>query len=71
MIGRNAEVRLLRDNVRDSHGQDRFAKALQERRERSEDRLRCGISLVNYNDIKPGDVIEAFVTERVAAEAMA
>ena len=31
----------------------------------------CGISLANYNDIKPGDVIEAFVTERVAAEAMA
>ena len=31
----------------------------------------CGISLANYNDIKPGDVIEAFVTERVAAEALA
>ena len=25
----------------------------------------CGISIANYNDIKPGDVIEAFVTERV------
>jgi translation initiation factor IF-2 len=30
----------------------------------------CGISLVNYNDIKQGDVIEAFVTERVAHEAL-
>ena len=29
----------------------------------------CGISLANFNDIKPGDVIEAFVTERVATEA--
>ncbi len=26
----------------------------------------CGISLANFNDIKPGDVIEAFATERVA-----
>ena len=31
----------------------------------------CGISIANYNDIKPGDVIEAFVTERVAHEAFA
>ncbi len=31
----------------------------------------CGITLRNFSDIKPGDVIEAFVTERVAVEAMA
>jgi len=30
----------------------------------------CGISLANYNDIKPGDVIEAFASERVATEAL-
>jgi translation initiation factor IF-2 len=33
--------------------------------------MECGISIANYGDIKVGDVIEAFVTERVAAEAMA
>jgi translation initiation factor IF-2 len=33
--------------------------------------MECGISISNYSDIKVGDVIEAFVTERVAAEAMA
>ena len=27
------------------------------------------ISLANYNDLKPGDVIEAFATERMAIEA--
>ena len=27
----------------------------------------CGISLVNFNDIKIGDEIEAFVIERIAA----
>ena len=30
--------------------------------------MECGIGLDNYNDVKPGDVIEAFVTERVATE---
>jgi translation initiation factor IF-2 len=29
----------------------------------------CGVSIANYSDIKPGDVIEAFVTEKVANEA--
>ena len=33
--------------------------------------MECGISISNYGDIKAGDVIEAFVTEKVAAEAMA
>ncbi len=29
----------------------------------------CGISLQNFNDLKPGDVIECFASERVATEA--
>ena len=33
--------------------------------------MECGISIANYGDIKAGDVIEAFVTEKVAAEAIA
>ncbi len=33
--------------------------------------MECGIAIANYNDIKVGDVIEAFVTERIAVEMMA
>ncbi len=33
--------------------------------------LECGITLENFADVKPGDVIEAFATERVAVESMA
>ncbi len=33
--------------------------------------LECGISIANYGDVKIGDVIEAFVTERIAAEVPA
>ena len=27
--------------------------------------LECGIALASYNDLKPGDVIEFFTTEKV------
>jgi translation initiation factor IF-2 len=33
--------------------------------------MECGISIANYGDVKIGDVIEAFVTERLAAEMIA
>ena len=33
--------------------------------------MECVISIANYCDIKVGDVIEAFVTEKVAAEVFA
>ena len=33
--------------------------------------MECGISIANYGDIKIGDVIEAFLTEKVAAESIA
>ncbi len=33
--------------------------------------MECGIAIANYGDIKVGDVIEAFVTERIAAEVIA
>ena len=33
--------------------------------------MECGIALENYNDVKIGDVIEAFVKERVPEPATA
>jgi translation initiation factor IF-2 len=30
--------------------------------------LECGISLVNFNDINVGDILEAFTMERVAPQ---
>ena len=37
---------------------------------KSRNGMECGIGIANYGDIKAGDVIEAFVTEKVAAEAL-
>jgi translation initiation factor IF-2 len=31
--------------------------------------MECGITLDNYGDVKQGDIIEAFKTERVTIEA--
>ena len=30
----------------------------------------CGIGIANYNDLKEGDVIEFFVTEKIAQETL-
>ncbi len=70
-IKRDAEVRLLRDNVQVFKGKigslRRFKDDVSEVRNGQE----CGIGIANYGDVKIGDVIEAFVTERIAAEVMA
>ncbi|HEV2199622.1 MAG TPA: translation initiation factor IF-2 [Bryobacteraceae bacterium] len=70
-IGRNNEIRLLRDNVVIHTGKIESLKRFKNDASEVKQGFECGISIANYNDIKPGDVIEAFVTERVAAEALA
>ena len=68
LLRRNAEVRLLRDNVVIYSGEldslRRFKDDVNEVKEGYE----CGISIANFNDIKVGDVIEAFTQEEVAPE---
>jgi translation initiation factor IF-2 len=70
-ITRDAQVRLLRDNVVVYTGKvsslRRFKDDVSEVRNGQE----CGITLENYSDVKQGDVIEAFVKERVATEVFA
>ncbi len=69
-ITRNSEIRLLRDNVVIHTGKIESLKRFKNDASEVKQGFECGISIANYNDIKPGDVIEAFVTERVAAEAL-
>ena len=70
VIARAAEVRLLRDNVVVHTGKVLGLKRFKNDASEVKSGFECGISLENYNDIKPGDVIEAFATERVATEAL-
>ncbi len=70
VIKRDSEVRLLRDNVVVFKGKVSSLRRFKDDASEVRNGMECGISIANYGDIKVGDVIEAFVTERVAAEAM-
>jgi len=69
-IKRDSEVRLLRDNVVVFKGKVGSLRRFKDDASQVTSGMECGISISNYGDIKAGDVIEAFVTERIAAEAI-
>ena len=71
LIKRDSEVRLLRDNVVVFKGKVGSLRRFKDDASQVTNGMECGISIANYGDVKVGDVIEAFVTERVAAEVMA
>jgi translation initiation factor IF-2 len=68
IVNRNAELRLLRDNVVIYEG--RFGSLKRFKDDASEVRsgYECGISIAGYNDVKIGDVIEAFEQEEIAPQ---
>jgi translation initiation factor IF-2 len=70
-IKRDSEVRLLRDNAVVFTGKVGSLRRFKDDASEVRNGMECGISIANYGDIKAGDVIESFVIERVAAEAMA
>jgi translation initiation factor IF-2 len=69
-IKRDSEVRLLRDDVVVFKGKVTSLRRFKDDASQVTSGMECGISIANYGDIKAGDVIEAFVTERIAAEAI-
>ena len=70
VIKNNSEVRLLRDNVVVFKGKVGSLRRFKDDAKEVTNGMECGISIANYGDIKARDVIEAFATERIAAEAM-
>ncbi len=71
LIKRDSQVRLLRDNTVVFTGKVASLRRFKDDASQVTNGMECGISIANYGDIKVGDVIEAFVTEKIAAEAMA
>jgi len=70
-ISRGSEVRLLRDNVVVYTGKIGSLRRFKDDVSEVKIGMECGIALENYSDVKQNDVIEAFVTERVATEVFA
>jgi translation initiation factor IF-2 len=70
-IARDSQIRLVRDHVVVHEGKVRSLRRFKDDVAEVKSGMECGISLENYNDVKVGDVIEAYVKERVAEPAMA
>jgi translation initiation factor IF-2 len=64
-VTRTANVRLLRDNVVIHTGKVSSLKRFKDDASEVKAGFECGIGIAGYNDVKPGDVIEFFTTERV------
>jgi len=67
-IERNANVRLLRDDVVVFDGKIASLRRFKEDVKEVQSGYECGIGLENYNDIKPGDVFEVYKMEELAAQ---
>jgi translation initiation factor IF-2 len=67
-IPSKSEVRLLRDNVVVYTGKISSLRRFKDDVTEVKSGQECGITLENYSDVKQGDIIESFVTERVATE---
>ena len=66
VIPRSASVRLLRDNVVVHEGKIASLRRFKDDVSEVRAGFDCGIRLERYQDVKPGDTIEAFVQEEVA-----
>ncbi|MBK6590228.1 MAG: translation initiation factor IF-2 [Acidobacteria bacterium] len=67
LIRRQAKARLIRDGVVMWDGDIAALKRFKDDTNEVKQGFECGISLVNFNDIKIDDEIEAFVIEKIAA----
>jgi len=67
-ILRNAQARLLRDNVVVYEGKLSSLRRIKDDVKEVASGYECGIGLENYNDIKLGDIIEAFEIEKIATK---
>jgi len=68
MTRQNDGVRVLRDNVVVYTGKLHSLKRFKDDVREVQTGYECGIGVENFNDIKVGDVVEAFIVEKVAAK---
>ena len=70
VINRNSKVRIVRDNViiEDERGLDSLKRFKDDARE-VRNGLECGLKISGFNDIKVGDVLEAYEIIEVARKA--
>ncbi len=65
-VQRHAEIRLVRDGIVIHEGKISSLKRFKDDVKEVSQGYECGIGIENYNDIKEGDIIEAFKMEEIA-----
>jgi translation initiation factor IF-2 len=68
MTRQNDGVRVLRDNVVIYTGKLHSLKRFKDDVREVQTGYECGLGIENFNDIKVGDIIEAFVVEKIATK---
>jgi translation initiation factor IF-2 len=68
LIKRDNQVRVLRDGTEVWKGKIASLKRVKDDVSEVRQGVECGIDLAGFSDIKAGDIIEAFTTEKMAAE---
>lgn len=71
VLKRDAEIRVMRDGAQAYKGKLSSLKRFKDDAREVSNGMECGVGVSNFNDLKVGDVIEAFVTEKVAAQLTA
>ncbi|MGL4656513.1 MAG: translation initiation factor IF-2 [Sarcina sp.] len=64
-IVRNAGVRIIRDGIVIKEGKLASLKRFKDDAKEVKAGYECGLSIENYNDIKEGDIIEAYTMEQI------
>jgi translation initiation factor IF-2 len=64
-ISRDAHVRLIRDSIVIHEGKVDVLKRFKDDVKEVQTNYECGITLENFNDIKEGDIIEAYIMEEI------
>jgi len=66
VIPRTARVRIIRDGVEVYEGTIASLKRFKDDAREVREGFECGIGIENFNDVKVGDLIEAYRIEEVA-----
>ncbi len=70
VVRRDAQIRLLRDNVVVHTGRIATLRRFKDDAREVRSGFECGISLERYHDLKPGDELEAFAIEMSRRESL-
>ena len=62
-VSRNAQIRVVRDGIVIAENQIASLKRFKDDAKEVAQGYECGIGLANFNDIKVGDILEAFIME--------